>query len=197
MIKVAITGKANSGKDTVGKIISKEHRSINRYKNFATKIALADPVKEIGMIMFPDLKKNIFFGPSENRKTEIPNSFKNDSPLTVRQLLIDIGTNLGRSYNENIWLDVFDSRLSIQEKHGTSLVIVTDVRFRNEFDHVKNKGFFTIRLKRDNYTKIDNVSETDQDGIADLEFDYVLNNNGTLASLKDEIKNKIMPSLKP
>ena len=178
MYKIAITGKANSGKDTVGKIISKFYNNDPNiiYGGYTQKIALANPVKEMARIMYPDLPKKLFYGPSALRMTEIPGSLKDGKPLTVRQLLIDIGTNLGRKYDEKLWLNVFDHTLDYYNKRGCGLLIVTDVRFRNEFDHIKNKGFFTIRLVRNDYTKIDNVSETDQDGITDSEFDYVLNN---------------------
>jgi hypothetical protein len=194
MHKVAIIGKANSGKDTLGKILMKSYRKVST-NQYTAKIALADPVKEIGRLMFPKIEKKIFFGPSENRKTAIPNAFKNGEPLTVRQLLIDIGTGLGRSYNEKMWLDVFDTRSEQYEACGCGLLIVTDVRFRNEFDHVKNNGFFTIKLNRDSHTKINNISETDQDGIHDDEYSYILNNNNSLQSLKDEVSNKLIPLL--
>ena len=65
--------------------------------------------------------------------------------------------------------------------------MVTDVRFRNEFDHLKNKGFFQIRLLRDSHLKIDDESETNQDTIRTDEYDCVLHNNGTLKDLKQEI----------
>lgn len=195
MYKIAITGKANSGKDTVGKIISKFYNTDHNlyYGGYVKKVALANPVKEMARIMYPNLPRKLFYGPSPLRMTEIPGSFKNDKPLTIRQLLIDIGTNLGRSYDENLWLNVFDHTVDHYNNDGCGLLIVTDVRFRNEFDHVKKQKFLTIRLIRDSHTKIDNVSETDQDGIADSEFDYVLHNNSTLNSLKNEIHDKIMP----
>jgi hypothetical protein len=102
-------------------------------------------------------------------------------------LLIDLGTGVGREYKENLWLDVFDNTFNKAVKKDKDLVIVTDVRFRNEFDHLKNLGFYQIRLLRDDHLKIDHASETNQDSIKDSEFDYILKNNGTLDDLTKEI----------
>lgn len=58
--------------------------------------------------------------------------------------------------------------------------IITDVRYQNEVDAIKDKGF-TIRLNRD--TGFDNVhtSETALDDCED--FKYIVDNNGSLFSL--------------
>jgi hypothetical protein len=88
----------------------------------------------------------------------------------------------------------FDVRLNKLAQKDLGLVIITDCRFRNEFDHLKSLGFYQIRLLRKDFTKIDDISETNQDGIADSEFDYVLHNNGTLEELEKEVK-KIVLSL--
>jgi hypothetical protein len=181
MIKIAICGKAGSGKDTAGQYF----RDLT---TVSTKIAFADPIKEIARTMFPYVPRKCFYGDSKYRATIIPKAFKNGQPLTVRQLLIDIGTGLGRQYYENTWLDAFDFALNKAEKNDVNLVIVTDVRFRNEFDHLKSKGFFMIRLKRNEFTAINDISETNQDGILDSEFDCILENNET----KDELNDKII-----
>lgn len=196
--KVAIVGKAGSGKDTVYKILSK-----NRYNQVILtgqvemkKIAFADSVKEIAMKMYPFLKRNILFGPSKLRSAIIPNSFKDGQPLTVRQLLIDIGTKLGRSYNENIWIENLILKVNKLNKFQTNkMIVVTDVRFRNEFDALKNNNFFMIKLNRDDHTLINDISETQQDEIKNYEFNFILNNNGTLKELEKEIVNKLIPAI--
>jgi len=201
IIKIAIVGKAGSGKDTVYKLIHKNRLNTNSTSMVVKKIAFADPVKEIAKIMFPFLTKNILYGPSRLRATEIPNSFKDGKPLTVRQLLIDIGTGLGRSYNEQIWIDNFEQRiLSYVKKHSNQypidyMIVATDVRFRNEFDIVKNKGFYMIKLERNNHANINDISETQQDEIKDNEFHFILKNNGTIKELEKKIVDKLMPAV--
>ncbi len=195
MYKIAICGKANTGKNTVSKLILRELRNKFRGKKTLSHeyIAFADPIKAMIRLMFPTLPEKYLTGSSSNRAEIIPGAFKEGVPLTVRQLLIDLGTGVGRSYKESIWLDAFDH--TFEKMQRKSVVIVTDVRFPNEFDHLKRLGFYQLRLLRDSHTVINHASETKQDSIPDEDFDYVLNNNGTLKDLKGEVITKIIPNL--
>ena len=190
MYKIAISGKANSGKNTVSKFLIDgiKERLGDEFKG-GKIIALADPIKEMARIMFPDIPRKYFFGPSKYRSSIIPNAFKNEQPLTIRQVLIDIGTGLGRTYRDSLWLDNFD--IKFNKYLNNSALIVSDVRFRNEFNHLKEKGFYQIRLKRETFLKLDDISETNQDSIEDLEFDCLLHNNSSLDELHKDV-NKIL-----
>lgn len=193
MYKIAISGKANSGKNTLAKMIVKELRATYTGTISASYLAFADPIKKMAMIMFPTLPKKWFFGPSNFRNEIIPGAFKDDKPLTVRQLLFDLGTQVGRGYQDNIWLYNFDEVL---RKNPANIVITPDERFRNEFDHLKLKGFFQIRLYRPTDEPIINhISETGQDMIKDSEFDYVVHNDKSLKHLKTLIAKEIIPLL--
>lgn len=199
MYKIAICGKANTGKNTVSKLIRKEIAK-NQKGIFCEYIAFADPIKAMIRIMFPDLPEKYLTSSSHFRSEAIPGAFKDGQPLTVRQLLIDLGTGLGRNYKETIWLENFDNSFKKAVAKNKNMIIVTDVRFRNEFDHMKSQGFFQIRLLRDANIQAsaqsNHVSETNQNTIADSEFDYVLDNNGTLKDLKNEV-SKIVAQLQP
>jgi hypothetical protein len=214
MYKIAICGRANTGKNTLAKLLEQEiYDKTNRewaiksdtppeqtYTNFSWKsMAWADPIKEIVLLMFPHASKECLYGSSHLRSEPIPGAFKNDKPLTYRQALIDIGTEVGRAYNDKIWLENFDHRYEqLLLKGKPDLVVVTDTRFRNEFEHLKKKGFFQIRLYRDTgkLSEINHISETNQNTILDEEFDYVLFNNKSLDELREEIKCNIIPRLK-
>jgi hypothetical protein len=201
MFKIAITGKANSGKNTVGKLLVKglpaQHSAvIGSGKLRRPKvhfIAFADPLKEIARITFPEVPRKWLYGPSKFRAEVIPGAFKEGAPLTVRQLLCDLGNDYGRRYQPDRWIRVFDHR--VKKLKNVDVLVVTDVRFRNEFDHLKKQGFYQVRLLRNSHLKINDISETSQDGINDSEFDYVLHNNGTLKELKAEAA-KIVQILK-
>jgi hypothetical protein len=200
MYKIAITGKANTGKNTLAKLLYQE---INEFDGsrppffYWKSIAFADPIKEIVEIMFPNCKKDCLYGPSAFRSEAIAGAFKDGKPLTYRQALIDIGTEVGRGYNDKIWLDNFDHRYEQLLAKNLDLIVVTDVRFRNEFDHLKKKGFFQIRLYRETgMPLINHVSETNQNSIDDSEFDYVVFNNKSLDDLREEVRNNIIPLIK-
>lgn len=195
MYKIAITGQANTGKNTLSKMLVKDIRSRDDLPTMKSHyMAFADPIKEIVHIMFPKIPKIHLYGSSKFRKSIIEGALdKNGNPLTIRQLLIDLGTELGRKYKDTIWLENFDERFS---KFKSGIVIVTDVRFRNEFDHLKKKGFYQIRLYRPTTdAPINHISETQQNSITDDEYDYVLHNTAGLKELKNKVK-EIVTALK-
>jgi len=206
MFKVSISGKANTGKNTLSGLLVDELTKVGddaAYQNNVyfgewcgdeEVIAFADPIKEMIRQMFPKLPRKYLFGASKYRALPIPGALKDGKPLTVRQCLIDLGS-AGRAYNDKCWINAFDARLKKAENNGSDIVIVTDTRFRNEFDHLKRLGFFHIRVLRDSDIKINHISDTGQDAIKDHEFDYVLENNSTLADLKKEVIEKIVPSI--
>jgi hypothetical protein len=193
MYKFAIVGKANSGKNTLANLIFEHIKhyetNLNKITNFEEKIklvAFADPIKKMIEIMFPSIDKNYLYGSSSLRNSVIPNAFKDNQPLTVRQLLIDLGTGLGRSYNENVWIDNLLFKLDTAEKENALAFAVPDVRFVNECKILKEKKFFIIKLIRDSELKINHISETNQNSIPDEEFDYIVYNNKTLDKLADQ-----------
>jgi hypothetical protein len=184
MIKIAICGKANSGKNALAKLLIKQISYDSSYQ-----VAFADPIKKIAKIMFPHIPKKHLFGSSSFRKELIEGAIKNNQPLSVRQLLIDIGS-AAREYDNEIWIKAFDQKLKEIDSYNVRkcLFIVPDLRFKNELDYLKNKDFLLIRLYRNDSPVINHLSET-QDQILDKDFDYIIHNNGTLTDLKSEANN--------
>lgn len=201
MYKIAICGKANSGKNTLGKLIVDEicqrNENSSALKGWDVQevsykfIAFADPLKKMLRIAYPDLPRKYLYGSSKYRAKVIPGAFKNGVPLTIRQALIDLGNDFGRANKPDIWLRNFDYSFNKMVRRKTDIVVVTDVRFRNEFNHLKTLGFFQTRLWRDEYVKIDDESETNQDSIKDDEFDFIIHNNGTIDDLKCSVSRLV------
>jgi hypothetical protein len=183
MIKIGISGKANSGKNTLAKLIKKELNANN-----CQFLAFADPIKKIAHIAFPDIPSKWLYGSSKYRSQIIPEAVKDNVPLTVRQLLIDIGNDFGRRYNPSIWIDKFDLSYRKLVKKNCDALIATDIRFRDEFNYLKKLDFLQIRIIRDEEVKINDVSESNQDQIQDVEFDFLINNNGTKEDLKEAVR---------
>lgn len=182
MFKIAISGKAKSGKNTAAKIIeSKLSEKLQRSINCAT-VAFADPMKHMIKTMCPNVSYDVLFGSSELRNTPVNGMLdERGNPVTVRQLLIDLGS-MARKYNPNTWIDNFHHRFA-HIKDQSDLVILTDCRFQNEFDYLKSQGYYLVRIKRQTDTFILHESETQQDGIPDDQFNFVVDNNGS----KDEL----------
>lgn len=187
MLKIALTGKANSGKNTVSGLLCSA--ACSEEQGFV-HLAFADPIKEMAQILFPQLPHKYLYGSSKYRSEVIPNAFKDGETLTVRQLLIDLGTS-AREYNPRIWIDILHHRFNVAQKENPHIIIISDVRFKNEFEFLKGLGFYQIRLYRNEHTKIDHDSETDQDTIQDNQFDCILHNNSTLPNLKESIESVV------
>lgn len=205
MYKIAISGKANSGKNTAANIIishllsakTASQKTLSPFSSSSFKgkiLAFADPIKEILKIMFPHIKVEHLYGSSKHRNTIIEGAKdKKGNPLTIRQALIEIGSVAGRGMQESIWLHVFDSRLAKIKKYD--VVVVPDLRFKNEYEHLKEKGFFLIRIMRDNNKKINDISETDQDSISNDGFHFILKNDGSIEELENVIKTQLIPEI--
>lgn len=176
-LKIAISGKARSGKNTLAEQI------IEILEQDCKTFAFADPVKEIVMIMFPTSNPEHLWGPSEFRSTLLPGT-----EFSYRDLLLELGA-LGRRYCQNAWIN---ATMSIVDKYlfDHNNAIISDVRFLNELQAVKENGFYTIRIIRpENSYNIDDISEKDLDDVPDGEFDFVLVNDGSLEELNTKTRD--------
>jgi hypothetical protein len=181
MIKVAISGKSGTGKDTVAKLLEQEFKELHLT---CKSIAFANPIKEMAMIMFPQIKRSWLYGSSSLRDTII--SGANDSngkPLTCRRLLLDLGTSVGRSYNDNIWLDNLSTLINKKLKNY-DVIIVMDARFENEINFLKKEGFSCVRVLRNTEYKVNHPSDINQDNIDNSFFDCIIENNQDMKALK-------------
>jgi len=96
-------------------------------------------------------------------------------------LLVDLGTKHMRAIWPDVWVDRILRRIDPDKNY-----VVTDVRFRNEFELIKEFGGYMVRIERPNrpLTSVeDNISETDLD---DADFDFVIVNDGTIKELHDK-----------
>jgi hypothetical protein len=195
--KIALFGKANSGKDTTANLIGRSleiavNGSTAAYGNYEL-IAFATPIKKMLELMFPLADRQCLYGPSHLRNEILPHSLdRSGRPLTYRQVLIDLG-KLGRTYDEDHWVKVFaiaEKKLPVgnsNDLYKCAAYIATDGRYRNEFNYLRSNGYIIIRINRKVDTIIDDTSETAQDAIKDSEFDFILDNNGTLQDLQDRV----------
>lgn len=185
MIKVAISGQARTGKNTLAQMIV-DHTiptqiSPSYVPNYKI-VAVADPIKNMIMQMVPNADPECLWGPSELRSKVMPGNLKDldGNPLTYRKALMDIGS-LGRRYNPDTWLNALVQ--DAEKNNSMRVYVVSDVRFPNEINYLKDHGFYMIRLKRNDIPQIDDISETAQLQIPDSFFDYIVENNGSLNDL--------------
>jgi deoxynucleotide monophosphate kinase-like protein len=198
MYKIGISGKAGSGKNTLAQIIYKElyDHAIWRDKDEEYMIAFADPIKQLILDKYPQADRECLYGSSYLREKIIPNAMENGKPITYRKALCDIGTE-HREQNNDYWVEKLNEKyIDLLTNNYIKIAIVPDIRFRNEFDYLKQNKFFLIRLYREVSSNTGNhISETNQLEIMDDEFNYRMYNNTTLEDLKKEVQNKIIPQI--
>jgi len=135
-----LTGKAGSGKDTF-------YRSVAKRLPKAMRVAFADELKrEIANLT--------------GFTVEYIEAYKNE----LRGLLQNWGTNLRRNHcGQDYWI----KKLSARPVPADSIVFVTDVRFQNEADWIRERGGQIIRIIRSGHESSDShISETGVESIA-------------------------------
>lgn len=113
----------------------------------------------------------------------IYDAFENKEIWSARQLLQFIGTEVVRELvSPTYWLDLAENRLKDWISRGVN-VVVTDVRFKNERDLIKDYKGTIVRVNRNTGLTDNHKSE-----IIDFEVDDVIENNGTLEELKNKME---------
>ena len=161
---IAFTGKYQSGKTTIANFI------INYYTN-VIKLSFAEPVKKIATEQF---------------------GWNGEKDTKGRKLLQLIGTDVGREYNPNIWVEKMEINLKneiyleeCKNQDYDTIVVIDDARFDNEAELIKKWNSIIIEIIRPGYNGDNHKSEQ---GINKKYIDYTIDNAGSL----DELKNKII-----
>ena len=212
---IGISGKIGSGKDTVGNIIQMltqgidSNTQITEYVN-GTNITgfdyqikkFADTIKDIACMLIGCTRAQLEDQEFKQKElgeewwycvaddgSYIPyeqnlhkNKVVNLVKLTPRKLLQLLGTECGRQIiHPNIWVNSL-----FADYKKDSNWIITDVRFPNEAQAIKDKGGIMIRINRPLYRLDDqHPSETALDN---YNFDYVIENEGNIDELVQKIK---------
>jgi hypothetical protein len=113
--------------------------------------------------------------------------------LTVRKILKLLGTECVRDIiHPDAWCNALMSEykpVTYNNPNYYPNFIITDMRFENEYQAVKNRNGICIRIerKKEDYSPKEHVSETSLDHITD--WDYVIDNNSTVENLIEQVKN--------
>ena len=168
---VGISGFAGSGKDSLGAFLVA--------RGFK-KIAFADKVKQLAVALCPSLGERIAAG-------ETLDDLKRSDP-SVRRWLQDVGLTARDVMGDDVWIRSALEGLSPDEQY-----VITDVRFSNEVEAIREKGGILVRMERPGVGPANNhPSETE---LADYqEWDIVVNNDGALDDL-GEVANVIADNL--
>ncbi len=103
-----------------------------------------------------------------------------------RTLLEDVGMG-GRRYFPDTWVNLWSQSVLDMWTEDRNLVVLSDdCRFPNEVERIKRFGGILIKIKKEGVERSDLVSEQYQP--QDSMFDYVIENNGTMKELENELR---------
>tara|TARA_R110000772_G_scaffold31249_7_gene77315 strand:- start:6158 stop:6742 length:585 start_codon:yes stop_codon:yes gene_type:complete len=158
---IAIAGNARTGKDTLGnnfkKLLFDQGIKANTY-SFAGELK-----KSVDSFLLEQLGISAFSENPEEKKI-------------IRPFLVFWGTDIMRSIDNNVWVNKLTDTLPPDE-----VCIVTDLRFSNELDWVKNNEGISILIKRDGIEPA-NSSESLNNKELESNVDSVFH----MAEVKDE-----------
>ena len=172
---IGLSGYAQSGKDTVANYLVEHHGF--------TRIAFADPIRQAlynlnpAIIDIPELPGISLQWIVDKMGWE---KIKNESPQ-VRGMLQRFGTEVARNlWSENFWVDLAMSKAKLLDN-----VVITDVRYPNELDAIKNVSGSVWRVEKPGVLAVNaHSSETALDGYI---FDEIVRNAGSLEDLHAKI----------
>lgn len=155
----------NSSDYILSQVFTKLNRLVKIY-NFA------DPLKQLCVDIL-GLEPKQCYG-SDKDKNELVNCYWEEKQLTAREVLQIVGTDMLRKIQKNVWSDATIRRI---KKDSPKLAIITDCRFPNEVEAIKNAGGKIIRLTRNLYNS-DHTSESilDKENYDWNNFNFVIDN---------------------
>jgi hypothetical protein len=170
---LGICGHAGAGKDMVADYLVKELGFV--------RMALADPIKEIA---------HDYFGVSYDTLR------KSDKPEKVRWLLQQLGTEIGRTYDPEIWTKTLCNRIQASPEKR---LVITDVRFPNEAEAlVTGLGADLILIRRPKNPNIgkEMMHHASETSIQDIPFDLFRTAFLNLEGKKDELLQEVLLNVK-
>ena len=177
-VLVGLTGRAGHGKDETWTMLGQIPKAER-----TQRLSFAEPIKracsEIWGVPLPDF--------SEPGTKDTKHPLWNMSP---RDMAIFLGTEVMRdTVDENFWVTRLENVFR-QHDDSNTIFVVTDVRFDNEAEMIKRNGGVVARVdaseRLGGADEEGSVHKTEA-GIKPELVDYVINNNGSIDDLENEV----------
>lgn len=190
MYIIGLSGYARSGKDEAAKVLVEKYGFV--------RVAFADKLRDFLYALNPPVSHTRWVKSQSGRTFATKNPGGEEVLLQdvideygwdgykatpyskeIRRQLQRLGTEAGRNTLwDSIWIDAAFADVP----EGKSIVI-TDCRFPNEAQAIKERGGNVVRVERDGVGPAkgaDGLIHPSETSLDDWDFDYYLPNNGTL-----------------
>lgn len=173
---IAFSGLKGSGKDTAADYL------VSKYKY--KKETFAEPLKQALKHLFNLTDHNLYI----DKETKLNEWYG----TSTRQLMQFVGTELLRmqmsklipELEENIFVKNLENKIDSHTK-----IVISDLRMKNEYDMIKNKGGIVINIFRNGINEDEHSTEKN-----DLPHDYKIENNDDLNKFYENI-DKLLEKL--
>lgn len=175
MVLIGLIGQKGSGKDTLSDYIK------TNFDNYVS-YSFADPLKDVCHILF-GIDRTVLYGNQEDKEKIV-----DGLQVSTRKVLQSIGTDLFRNKlidvlpelkdvfgKDSIWIYSFRQWY---EKNKDKNVIVSDVRFLNEAECIRELGGILIFIDRKD--KNENDKHESEQELKKIKYDFLIQNNRTL-----------------
>ncbi|WVX88013.1 deoxynucleoside monophosphate kinase [Arthrobacter phage TforTroy] len=178
---IGLIGKKRTGKDTFAERLVQEHGY--------TRVALADPLRQAALALDPivgtfPLNYNGEVAVGEWRLSDVVRELgwekAKDFVPEVRRTLQRLGTESIRAIDDRFWIDAAFRKIDALRADGKP-VVVTDVRYPNEGDAVRQANGYLIRISRD--MPDDGDAHASEKAMDDYREHLFVGNNGTVEDL--------------
>jgi hypothetical protein len=174
---IILSGKKRVGKDTVANLF-------NDYTQRKYELrAFAEPVKEI----VSKVTRQTPYTLDLFKDFKMVGIDSIDSNLTIRELY----RKTADFYKDLLGEDIFAKlllRKIVNERFDYPRVIITDMRFKAEYEQMKLLDPVFIRVKCRMGNMDTHPSEIDLDDVPDSDFHFIIDNTGTRTQLKEQIQ---------
>lgn len=178
MIVVGLTGPAGCGKDTVGEILVEDH-------GFVTH-SFAKPIKQMVCALLDEpLSK---WADRQWREHKMPRF----CDATPRELAQTLGTEWGRDcIHPDIWLNLGINRGYDLAFDAEKSLCITDVRFENEAQRIRNVHRGTIIHVERRHSDTKSPHHISEQGVEHAAYDYLIKNDGGLTDLRHSVADVV------
>jgi hypothetical protein len=178
---ISLSGHKGSGKNTVADYLTSNY-------GFTTQLAFASAMKDIMSMMFQWDRTKLDGLTKEDRiwrdTPDIYWSNKTNKIFTPNYAMKEFGSDVIRQWIPDIWVSIIERKLD-------NNMIITDTRFQNEFDMLKENNAIMISInKKLDTTNLRHACDTTW---MTFSFDYSLDNDGTIIELYEQC-DKMMES---
>lgn len=174
MVLIGVSGKKRAGKDTFYSFLS------SASPKPVVRTALADALKQeiYEFVLKPNGLGRELLDSDEHKEK-------------FRTILQWWGTEFRRRmFRDDYWLVKLGETVDRYADQDVVLV-VTDIRFPNEFDYIKSRGGLMVRVERPGIARGDGLNEVHPSETAldeETRWDSVIENNGDLSQFESLVK---------